>query len=61
MNKPEVGDFIKCHDKADMANVTMELLELGYDVGFVYERDGVRGYWLEVTEVPNEEIHSGDQ
>lgn len=41
--------------------MTMELLELGYDVEFVYERDGVRGYWFEVTEVPDEEIHSRDQ
>ena len=42
------GDTIKCRDPEDLANVFMELSKLDIDVDFMYEKDGEKGYWLEV-------------
>ena len=55
MNMLQIGDTIKCHDPEDMINTMTELSRGGYDVEFVYELDGRRGYWLEITEVPADE------
>lgn len=51
MNSLKVGDTIKCHDKDDMVSTMMELAKEGVETDFLYEKDGGRGLWLEVTEV----------
>lgn len=50
----QIGDTIKCNDSEDMIDTMHDLLRGGYDVEFVYELDGEKGYWLEITEVPGE-------
>lgn len=42
------GDFIECHDKDDLVDTFMELNKGDIETDFVYERDGKKGYWLEV-------------
>lgn len=42
------GDFIECHDKDDLVDTFMELSKGDIETDFVYERDGKKGYWLEV-------------
>jgi len=42
------GDTIQCRDPEDLANAFMELSKAGVDVDFRYEKDGKKGYWLEV-------------
>ena len=44
-----VGDIIKCHDKDDAVTTSMELAMMGVHTDFIYERDGERGLWLEIT------------
>lgn len=46
-----VGDTIKCRDPEDMVNYMYALIEEGIETDFLYEKDGERGFWLEVTEV----------
>lgn len=50
-NKLKVGDYIKCHDSEEMVNHMYELNREGIETDFMYERDGVKGLWLEVTRV----------
>lgn len=45
----EIGDTIECRDKEDMVNTDEELRKRGYDTEFVYEKDGVKGLWIEVV------------
>lgn len=52
MMEIQKGDFIRCHDKDDMVKVFTEMSKLGYELEFVYEKDGEKGLWLEVQEVP---------
>ena len=47
----KVGDYIKCHDKEDMADTSIELCKDGIQTEFVYEMNGEGGLWLVVTEV----------
>ena len=42
------GDTIRCRDPEDLVNAFMELSKLDIDVDFMYEKDGQKGYWLEV-------------
>lgn len=44
-----VGDTIKCRDPEDMVNYMHALIEEGIETDFLYEKDGERGLWLEVT------------
>ena len=51
MNKLKPGDTIECVDKEDMVETMMQLAQEDVETEFVYERDGVKGYWLEVVKV----------
>lgn len=44
-----VGDTIKCRDKDDMVDTMVELAKDGIETDFLYEKDGVKGLWLEVV------------
>lgn len=46
----KVGDYIECHDKEEMLDMTMELGKAGIQTEFVYEMNGEGGLWLVVTE-----------
>lgn len=46
-----VGDYIQCHDPEDMIDTMTDLAQEDIETDFVYERDGVRGLWLEVTKI----------
>ena len=50
-NALTVGATIKCNSAEDMANMTTALGREGIMTDFLYEKDGVSGYWLVVTEV----------
>ena len=45
------GDTIKCHDADDMIRAMTELAREGIETDFVYEKDGKKGFWLEVTDI----------
>lgn len=51
----KIGDTIKCHDAEDAAKLVGELAMGGYDTEFVYQKDGERGIWLEITEATNDD------
>ena len=43
--------YIKCVDKNDMEATAYQLWEeLRVDTDYCYEKDGVRGFWLEIKE-----------
>ena len=44
----QIGDMIKCHDPEDMVDTMTELAAEDIETDSVYERDGKKGYWLEV-------------
>lgn len=46
-----VGDAIKCHDPEEMVNVMQELANEGIETDFLYEKEGVKGLWLEVVKI----------
>ena len=46
----QVGDTIRCHDKDEMVNISMELYNEGIDNDFLYEKDGQKGLWLVVVD-----------
>ena len=46
-----VGDTIHCLDKDMCVYLMQQLLKEGIETDFLYEKDGVKGLWLEVTEV----------
>lgn len=50
MNQKTVkkGDAIKCIDKGDVVNTDIELNKLGYKTDYMYEKDGEKGYWIEI-------------
>lgn len=54
MNSLKVGATIKCRDKEDMVEIMLELAKEGVETDILWEKDGVRGLWLEVTEVREE-------
>lgn len=47
----KVGDTIKCHDKDEMLQVMTNLAKRGIFTDFMYEKDGMEGYWLVVEKV----------
>lgn len=47
----KVGDTIKCRNKADMVETMYQLQREGIETDFMYEKDGVKGLWLEVLKV----------
>ena len=48
-----VGDTIECADPEDMVNTMYILIDEGFDTEFIYEKDGKKGYWLEVVSIGN--------
>ena len=43
--------YIKCIDKNDMEATAYQLWEeLKVDTNYCYEKDGVKGFWLEIKE-----------
>lgn len=46
-----IGDTIQCHDKYDCIRTMMELERKGVETDFLYEKDGEKGFWLEVKKV----------
>ena len=46
-----VGDTIKCKDPEERVNLMYELNHEGIETDFMYEKDGVKGLWLEVVKV----------
>lgn len=49
--KLSIGDTIKCADKEDCVNMMLELAKEGDETDFLYEKDGKKGFWLEVEKV----------
>ena len=47
----KVGDYIECHDKEEMADMSIALGKAGIQTEFAYEMNGEGGLWLVVTEV----------
>lgn len=48
-----VGDTIEFIDTHECVNFMMDLARQGVQTDFVYQKDGVKGLWLIVTEVEN--------
>lgn len=46
-----VGDTIKCKDPEDMVDYMYALDREGIETDFLFEKDGEKGLWLEVTKV----------
>ena len=46
-----VGDTIKCHDANEAIELEHLLLKEGIETDYLYEKDGQKGLWLEVTKV----------
>lgn len=46
------GDTIKCSSPDEAIDLMDELDREGYDADFLYEKDGEKGLWLEILEVP---------
>lgn len=40
------GDTIKCSTADELVDLSMALEKEGYTTEFLYEKDGVKGYWL---------------
>lgn len=47
----KVGDTIRCADADDMINTMTVLAEEDIFTDFLYEKDGVKGFWLVVEKV----------
>lgn len=43
------GDTIKCHDGEELLDLMKELEKEGYGTDFLFEKDGEKGLWLEIT------------
>ena len=43
------GDTIKCHDEKEIIYLMGVLEKEGYCTDFLYEKDGTKGLWLEIT------------
>lgn len=50
-NALTVGDTIQCRDKEDLVETMNELMELGIETDFKFEKDGERGLWLIVEKI----------
>ena len=51
----QAGDTIRCHDKDEKVNISMELDNEGLDADFLYEKDGQKGLWLVVVDIKKQE------
>ena len=47
----KVGDTIKCANKEDCIRTHDDLQKNGIQTDFMYEKDGVKGLWLEVMKI----------
>lgn len=47
-----IGDTIKCNDADDMIETMSKLSKDGIESEFLYEKDGIKGLWLEIVAVP---------
>lgn len=47
----QVGDTIKCGNKADLVETHNKLAFAGIHTDFLYEKDGEKGLWLEVKQI----------
>ena len=47
----KVGDTIKCANKEDLLKTHNDLAENGIQTDFMYEKDGVKGLWLEIISI----------
>ena len=45
-----IGDTIKCANADEMIALSEKLAKEDIKTDFVYEKDGVKGLWLEVVE-----------
>lgn len=50
-NTLNVGDTIECANPEDMVETMYALIGEHIDTEFVYEKDGKKGYWLEVVSI----------
>ena len=50
MLKLKVGDIIKCSNADEMIELSTELAKQDIKTDFVYEKDGVKGLWIEIVE-----------
>lgn len=48
MAKLKKGDTIKCRDANDLINTMYALESQNIRTDFLYEKDGEKGFWLEV-------------
>jgi hypothetical protein len=48
MNKLKKGDYIKCKDADEAADVADSLNMKGIEWDFVYQKDGQKGIWIEI-------------
>lgn len=46
------GDTIKCSSPDEAIDLMYELDLEGYDTDFLYEKDGEKGLWIAILEVP---------
>lgn len=46
-----IGDTIKCKDSEEMVKVMHELTANGIETEFMFEKNGERGLWLEITKI----------
>lgn len=42
------GDYIKCHDAEEAADIADSLNKEGIEWDFVYTKDGQKGIWIEI-------------
>lgn len=47
----KIGDTIKCSDSNEMVSLSEELAKEDVVTDFLYEKDGEKGFWLEVVTV----------
>ena len=47
----QVGDTIQCRDREEMLHYMYALQDDGIETEFLYEKNGVKGLWLEITKV----------
>lgn len=49
--KMNIGDTIQCNNAEDVINTMLELSKSGIETDLLYEKDGVKGLWLEIISV----------
>ena len=47
----QVGDTIQCRDREEMLHYMYALQDDGIESEFLYEKNGVKGLWMEITKV----------